>query len=102
MADFCITKVKYNTERSHINFVSLREVKKKADGTATLGQPRTVPRAFVADLIRLGKASFATAVEKADQPGFTLGADVHVIEDIYITTTPNDRKRDNLGNLPEL
>ncbi|EOA2995941.1 MULTISPECIES: DUF3892 domain-containing protein [Enterobacterales] len=25
---------------------------------------------------------------------------VHVIDGIYLTTDPNDTKRDNLGNLP--
>lgn len=55
MADFCITAVRYNTDRSHIEFVQVKEEK-----PAEVGLSRTVSRAFVADLIRLGKVTFQT------------------------------------------
>ncbi|WP_355603409.1 DUF3892 domain-containing protein [Xanthomonas cannabis] len=94
MADFCITAVSYNKDRSHIEQVQVREEKEK-----TIGAIRTVPRAFVADLIRLGKATFQTRVKVDDI--WKLGAQVHLIEDVYLTTDKNSTKRDNLGNLPE-
>ncbi|KVE85445.1 DUF3892 domain-containing protein [Burkholderia cepacia] len=95
MADFCITAVSYNKDRSHIEQVQVREEKEK-----TIGAIRIVPRAFVADLIRLGKATFQTRVKGADDV-WRLGAHVHLIEDVYLTTDKNSTKRDNLGNLPE-
>ncbi|RIZ35928.1 hypothetical protein AXX04_05210 [Pseudomonas aeruginosa] len=95
MADFCITAVRYNKEKSHIEYVKVREEKAK-----TIGAPRTVARAFVADLIRLDKATFQTRVKTADDT-WTRGADVHLIDDEYLTTDRNSIERDNLGNLPE-
>jgi hypothetical protein len=32
---------------------------------------------------------------------WTRGADVHLIDDVYLTTDRNSTERDNLGNLPE-
>jgi len=94
MADFCITAVRYNKDREHIEYVHVREEKAK-----TIGAPRAVPRAFVADLIRLGKATFQTRT-KADDT-WKLGAQVHLIDDVYLTTDRNSTERDNLGHLPE-
>lgn len=96
MADFCITKVRYATGKTHIEAVHVREEK-----STTIGDARVVPRAFVADLIRLGKATFITRTVNPENGKYQKGADVHVIDDIYITTDPNNRKRDNLENLPE-
>lgn len=95
MADFCITAVRYNQDRSHIEYVCVREEKPKE-----IGLSRTVPRAFVADLIRLGKATFQTRTKTADDK-WTVGAQIHLIDEIYITTNKNSKKRDNLENLPE-
>ncbi len=95
MADFCITAVRYDKDRSHIEYVHVREEKLKAIGAA-----RVVPRVFVADLIRLGKATFQTRIKSADDK-WKVGADVHLIDDEYLTTDKNSTKRDNLGNLPE-
>ncbi|MGF0338005.1 DUF3892 domain-containing protein [Ectopseudomonas toyotomiensis] len=95
MADFCITAVRYNTDRTHIEYVKVRE-----EMPDKVGPPRTVPRAFIADLIRLGKASFITRTLGTNN-NYMYGATVHVIDDIYITTDSNNRKRDNLENLPE-
>lgn len=94
MADFCITAVRYNAQGEHIEFVKVCE--EKAD---SLGLERIVSRAFVADLIRLGKATFQTRTEVVSGR-WRIGATVHVIEDDYLTTDPNYTKRDNLGNLP--
>jgi len=95
MTDFCITAFRYDTERKHINYVQVSEDLPKAFGTK-----RAVPRAFVADLIRMGKATFATWV-KNNEGDFSRGADVHVVEEVYLSTDRNSTKRDNLGNLPE-
>lgn len=95
MADFCITAVSYSKDRKHIDWVQVREEK-----PASIGDPRTVSRAFVADLIRLGKASFQTRL-KNSEGSWSLGASVHVIESIYLTTNRNSSQRDNLENLPE-
>ncbi|WP_177342877.1 DUF3892 domain-containing protein [Pseudomonas sp. EGD-AK9] len=95
MADFCITAVRYNTGRTHIEYVQVREEKPKE-----VGPVRTVSRAFIADLIRLGKASFITRTPGTNNT-LMYGASVQVIDDIYITTDSNNRKRDNLENLPE-
>jgi hypothetical protein len=95
MADFCITAVRYNTNRSHIEFVRVCEEK-----PGEIGPSRTVSRAFVADLIRLGKVTFQTRT-KSSEGKWRVGAQVHLIEDIYLTTNKNSTKRDNLENLPE-
>lgn len=96
MADFCITAVRYDSDRKHINFVEVRD-----NLPSAFGPKRTVPRAFVADLIRKDKASFATWVLDKQAQQWSLGANVHVLEDIYLTTDKNSSKRDNLGSLPE-
>jgi hypothetical protein len=95
MADFCITAVRYNQDRSHIEFVRVKEEK-----PGEIGPNRTVPRAFVADLIRLGKVTFQTRTETPEKK-WKVGAQVHVIDDVYLTTNKNSTKRDNLENLPE-
>lgn len=95
MTDFCITAVRYNKDKSHIEYVKVREEKE-----TTIGEQRTVARAFVADLIRLDKATFQTRVQTKDGK-WTRGANVHLIDDVYLTTDRNSTERDNLGNLPE-
>lgn len=95
MADFCITDVRYNDERSHITYVKVREEK-----FSKIGLPRTVSRAFVADLIRLQLATFQTRVWTTDGK-LRVGAHVHVIDEIYLTTDQNSTTKDNLGSLPE-
>lgn len=95
MTDFCITRVRYNAERKHITYVEVSENLPKE-----FGIKRTVSRGFVADLIRLKKATFSTWLQNKEG-GYSMGADVHVLEDVYLTTDRNNSKRDNLGNLPE-
>ena len=100
MADFCITAVQYNKDRSHIEFVEVREEIDRG-GQHRIGvNPRIVTRAFVADLIRRRNASFQTRTRTTDN-AWKKGADVHVIEGEYLTTDKNSTTRDNLGNLPE-
>lgn len=95
MADFCITAVRYSDSGDHITYVKVCEERE-----GTIGPSRTVPRAFVADLIRLKKAKFITRTKNLTGK-WARGAEVHVIDDIYLTTQRNDTKRDNLGSLPE-
>jgi hypothetical protein len=94
LADFCITEVSYSADNQHIELVRVRE-----EMPTTIGIARTVPRAFVADLIRLEKATFITRIKNLEG-SFSKGAQVHVIEKIYLTTDPNSKKKDNLGSLP--
>ncbi|PPS61069.1 DUF3892 domain-containing protein [Pseudomonas sp. BRM28] len=95
MTDFCITRVRYNSDRTHISYVEVSENLPKKFGTK-----RTVSRGFVADLIRLKKATFSTWIEQTDGT-WEKGADVHEVEGVYLSTDRNSKKRDNLGNLPE-
>lgn len=95
MADFSITAVRYSKDRSHIEYVCVQ-----TEFPGKLGPDRTIPRAFVADLIRLGKATFQTRIETAERK-WRVGASVHVIDDTYLTTNRNSSKRDNLEHLPE-
>ncbi|WP_201175666.1 DUF3892 domain-containing protein [Pseudomonas sp. S31] len=94
MTDFCITRVRYDSSHKHIQFV---EVSENLPGS--FGTKYVVPRGFVADLIRMKKATFSTWVLHADGKLYK-GADVHVIDDVYLTTDANRTRRDNLGNLP--
>lgn len=94
MTDFCITAVRYHTTGSHIEYVIVNEEK-----PGEIGSNRTVARAFVADLIRMKKATFQTRIKTADGK-FRVGAAVHVIDGEYLTTDPNRTERDNLGSLP--
>lgn len=95
MADFCITKVKYSDNQEHIEWVVARE-----ELVGKIGDERVVARAFVADLIRKGKATFQTRVWDQTNKHWAQGAMVHVIEEVFLSTDRNSRKRDNLGSLP--
>ena len=95
MADFCITAVRYNQDHTHIEYVQARE-----ELPNEIGLARAIPRVFIADLIRLGKASFQTRI-KTEDGTYKIGALIHVVDGLYLTTDRNSTKRDNLGNLPE-
>lgn len=97
MADFCITAIRYNQDKSHIEHVIVRE---EIPAKQEIGPERIVLRAFVADLIRLEKATFKTRTKNSEGK-WVSGAEIHIIDDIYLTTNRNSTKRDNLGNLPE-
>lgn len=99
MADFCITHVRYNKDKTHITYVKVRE-EIVVDKKIKLGPSRTVARGFVADLIRLDKATFQTRVLN-DNNQLARGAKVHLFDEEYLSTDKNSSKRDNLGNLPE-
>lgn len=94
MTDFCISAVRYNSSQQHIDFVMVHQ-----DLNTSVGPSRVVPRVFVADLIRMNKATFQTIVKDTNGT-WQNGASVHVIDVEYLTTDRNSTKRDNLGNLP--
>ncbi|MBF8651271.1 DUF3892 domain-containing protein [Pseudomonas putida] len=96
MTDFCITGVRYDSTHQHIQFVQVSQ-----DLPGGFGTMHIVPRGFVADLIRMKKATFSTWVLHGDGKLYK-GADVHVIDDIYLTTDANRTRKDNLGSLPEV
>ena len=95
MTDFCITAIRYSKDKEHIEYVHVRE-----ELPGKIGSTRTVARAFVADLIRLNKATFQTRVQNAEGLWNT-GAPVHLFEKTFLTTNKNSTKRDNLGALSE-
>lgn len=94
MADFCISAVRYDSNNQHIDWLKVHE-----DKGLSIGPARSVPRLFVVDLIRLGKATFQTVV-KNSKDQWKDGEHVHVIDDEYLSTDRNSTVRDNLGNLP--
>lgn len=95
MADFCITAIRLSSNGEHIEDVHVRE-----EQETSISPPRVVARAFVADLIRLNKATFITRVKNANG-NWSVGANIHVIDEQYLSTDRNSSKRDNLGNLPK-
>ncbi|WP_183138949.1 DUF3892 domain-containing protein [Pseudomonas syringae group genomosp. 3] len=93
MADYCISAVSYDSQGSHIELVRVH----KLNGSS-VGEGMVSARAFVADLISSNKATFQTII-----PGVSTkwqkGAQIHVIEKVYLTTDSNSTERDNLGSL---
>jgi hypothetical protein len=96
MTDFCISAVRYDSDNQHIEFVRVRE-----DKGTKVGPTRIVPREFVADLIRLEKATFQTIVYDKGTEKYKNGALVHVIDETFLSTDKNDITKDNLGELPK-
>jgi hypothetical protein len=95
MTDFCVSAVKYDQTEQHIEWLEVRE-----DLGSSVGEVRRVPRAFVADLIRKGCATFQTITRDPTTKKWQDGATLHVIDKFYLSTDPNDIKKDNLGKLP--
>jgi hypothetical protein len=96
-ADYGISKVRYNAERTHILKVKVHEDKGDTIGVAT-----EWTRNEVVSAIERGK-SFVTILRDADDK-WKKGQDVHVITVNgvkYIRTDRNRRASDNLENLPE-
>jgi hypothetical protein len=95
-ADYGISKVRYNSEHTHIVKVEVREDKGDKFGPA---EERT--RSQVISAIERGK-SFVTILKGTD--GWKKGQDVHSITVNgvkYIRTDKNRKAADNLENLPE-
>lgn len=92
MTDFYISGICRDSTGKHIQDVKIIKASKN-------GKEASVnSRQFVAELLKAGKATFKTIIYADGK--WVYGANVHVIEDIYLTTDPNSTTRDNLGKLP--
>lgn len=92
MADFYISGIRRDSTGQHIQYVKIIKAG-KGNKDASINS-----RQFVAELIKASKATFKTITLVNGQ--WVYGANVHVIDDIYLTTDPNSTTRDNLGKLP--
>ena len=96
-ADYGISKVRYNDERTHIVKVKVHEDKGDAIGTA-----QEWARNQVVSAVEGGK-TFVTMLKGSDDK-WKKGEDVHIITVKgvkYIRTDQNPKGADNLENLPE-
>ncbi|WP_367144470.1 DUF3892 domain-containing protein [Pantoea stewartii] len=92
MVDFYIYAVRMDQAGQHIESVQVIKNGK------SLNDVTVNSRQFVAELIGSGLASFKTITLVNNK--WVYGADVHVINNIFITTDPNKTKIDNLSHLP--
>jgi hypothetical protein len=96
-ADYGISHVRYDNERTHIVKVKVRE-----DKGETLSEAKEWTRDQVVSAIERGK-TFVTIL-KGSNDKWRRGQDVHVItvDGVkYIRTDQNKEASDNLENLPE-
>ena len=96
-ADYGISKVRYDDERTHIVKVKVRE-----DKGDTFGPAEEWPRKQVVSAIE-GGTTFLTILKGSDGK-WQKGQDVHIITVKgvkYIRTDQNPKAADNLENLPE-
>jgi hypothetical protein len=96
-ADYCISKVKYNQEHTHIVKVFVHE-----DKGDSIGGGGEWLRSQVISSLDAGK-TFITITKSADNK-WTKGQEVHIITVggvKYIRTDKNQKAADNLENLPE-
>lgn len=95
-ADYCISKVQYNVEHTHII-----KVKVRPDNGDTLGTESEWMRTEIVNKIQDGK-TFVTVVESDSK--WKKGEDVRIVTvngTKYIRTDANSKASDNLGNLPD-
>jgi hypothetical protein len=96
-ADYCITKVRYNQEHSHIVRVGVRP-----DTDSTLGPETESQRTEVISALEKG-STFVTVYRTSDSK-WQKGKEVRIITvngAKYIRTDANSKAADNLENLPE-
>ena len=96
-ADYGISHVRYNDQRTHIVKVKVRE-----DKGDSLGNAEEWSRSQVVSALDRGK-TFVTILEGSDHK-WNRGQDVHIITvngTKYIRTDQNQRASDNLEKLPE-
>ncbi|MBU0710661.1 DUF3892 domain-containing protein [bacterium] len=96
-ADYCISAVKYDSEKKHIE-----KVKVHKDLGDTIEAPSEWTRTKVVETIEKG-SSFIT-ITTNDKGNWKKGEDVHIITvkgKKYLRTDNNETEEDNLGNLPE-
>ena len=95
-ADYCISAVHYNLERTHIV-----KVKVHLDTGDSIGGAIEKSRSEVVSLIESGK-TFVTIT--SSNGSWHKGEDVRIVivnGVKYLRTDANSRASDNLGNLPE-
>lgn len=95
-ADYIITAVRYNFQRTHIESVRV-----SADLITSLGDAQTYPRETIVNSLIQG-TTFATAILVNGK--YQYGAHIEIIRVNginYIRTDRNATGKDNLGNLPE-
>ena len=95
-ADFGISRVKYNRDRT-----AIVEVEALPDLGETFGNPQKVSRTQVVAAIETGR-TFVTIYSRDGK--LTKGEDVRVVTVLgqkYIRTDNNSTRADNLGSLPE-
>lgn len=96
-ADYCVTHVRYNTKRTHIDSVKMCE-----DKGDSLGSAMVVSRQWVVESIEQN-TTFVTA-PPGEEGKIKEGARVEIIVvngEKYLRTDANSKAADNLGNLPE-
>ncbi|WP_047605186.1 DUF3892 domain-containing protein [Pseudomonas putida] len=89
-ADFYISGIRRDKPGGHIQQVQVIKAGKK--------ERLTSDRAFVVELINLGKTTFQTIF--SDNGSWRYGAQVHVVDGEFLATDRNARKEDNLESLP--
>lgn len=97
-ADYGISSVRYNDERSHIVKVKVHEDKGDSFGSA-----EEWSRNQVVSAMERGK-TFVTILKEGTDGKWRKGQDVHIITVKgvkYIRTDKNQTASDNLENLPE-
>ncbi len=97
-ADYCISAVRYNAAHTHIDAVRVHQ-----DLGETLGQGSIWTRTQVVATIDR-RSSICTTFKGTDGK-WRCGAAVEVVVldgQRFLRTDSNQRKADNLGNLPEL
>jgi hypothetical protein len=95
-ADYGISEVRYNQEKTHIV-----RVKVHVDKGDTIGSPQEWTRSEVVTALERGK-TFVTILKGSDGK-WRKGQDVHIVTVNgvkYIRTDKNQRASDNLENLP--
>jgi len=95
-ADYGISKVRYNKERTHIDKVKVLE-----DKGELFGPEEEWTRVQVVSAIDEG-TSFVTIIKKDNQWNKGQKVDIIIINKVkYIRTDKNSKESDNLENLPE-
>ena len=97
-ADYLISAVRYNKEKTHIE-----KVKVHVDNGSSVGKASDKTRQDVVDLIKK-KKTFLTIYKKDSNENWSKGKDVIIVrvkDEDFIKTESNNKKEDNLENLPE-
>lgn len=99
--DFYITGVRYTNDAASIKDVKIALRNTPITGEATVEAERIVPSAFIRDLLRTKKLVIYTATFNKTKNKWEAGSEVSLYGDGFISTDPNSKTKDNLGELPE-